>query len=434
MSYSNSIYENTNQHKINDKIKKYRAITDKNRNIILPDEIKKKLGLKEGSEIKIMVSEGRIEVLPNIHSLAKVYIEPTSLCNLACQTCVRNTWNESLGDMKIKTFNKIIEQLKEFTDVQSVMFGGFGEPTFHKDIIYMINRIKSLNLIAEMTTNGTLLDENMIKGLFKNKLDTLWVSFDGADKNTFESIRKGSNYNNLIESLKLVKSLNKKSEHKIKVGIASVLMKKNIDSLNGLVRLAVSVGASKLLISNVLPYSKDMFGQTLYNCSVDKLFTPPNQLSISLPLIDVNDNTKEQLYSLFKNNNYNISINNNSIDPVTRKCKFIEERNTFIRWDGMVSPCMGLLHESKMYPYTADCFEREVKAYTVGDINARKLKEIWDSEEYRNFREKVEEFDFSPCLHCGPCEYAESNSEDCFGNNFPTCGGCLWAHPVIQCP
>ena len=56
------------------------------------------------------------------------------------------------------------------------------------------------------------------------------------------------------------------------------------------------------------------------------------------------------------------------------------------------------------------------------------------TKDYRNFREKVEEFDFSPCLHCGPCEYAESNIEDCFGNNFPTCGGCLWAHGVIQCP
>jgi hypothetical protein len=28
----------------------------------------------------------------------------------------------------------------------------------------------------------------------------------------------------------------------------------------------------------------------------------------------------------------------------------------------------------------------------------------------------------------------ESNQEDCFGNTFPTCGGCLWAQGFIRCP
>jgi hypothetical protein len=28
----------------------------------------------------------------------------------------------------------------------------------------------------------------------------------------------------------------------------------------------------------------------------------------------------------------------------------------------------------------------------------------------------------------------ESNEEDCYGNTFPVCGGCLWAQGVIQCP
>jgi len=29
---------------------------------------------------------------------------------------------------------------------------------------------------------------------------------------------------------------------------------------------------------------------------------------------------------------------------------------------------------------------------------------------------------------------ADMNEEDCFANPFPTCGGCLWAMGVIQCP
>jgi hypothetical protein len=32
------------------------------------------------------------------------------------------------------------------------------------------------------------------------------------------------------------------------------------------------------------------------------------------------------------------------------------------------------------------------------------------------------------------CNLSETNEEACFGNPFPTCGGCLWAQGVIQCP
>lgn len=414
------------------KTKEYKLIADKNGNVNFSNEIKKKLGLKEGAELRFVVHKDRIELFPNIHSLSKVYIEPTSFCNLMCQTCVRNTWNEPMGEMNIETFDKIVEQLKEFNELQTVMFGGFGEPTFYKDILYMINRVKSLGIKAEMVSNGTLLDEVMVKGLFENKLDTLWVSFDGADENIFEGVRKGANYNNVVENLKMLKSLNRKSDHKIKVGIAFVAMKKNINSLSNLDKLAKTIGASMILISNVLPYGSDMADQMLCDWSVS-FSDSPNSLAISLPLIDVNNNTKEPLYNLFRNNN-NVSIMNNLIGTETPKCKFIKERCTFIRWDGMVSPCMGLLHTNKTYPYISNKFEREVEAYTLGNLNTESLKDIWNSEEYMNFRDNVDAFEFSPCLKCGPCDFAENNTEDCFGNTFPTCGGCLWAQGVIQCP
>lgn len=413
--------------------KEYKLIINKNGYLNFPDELKKILGFKENGELRVVVHKDRIELFPNIHSLSKVYIEPTTLCNLMCQTCVRNAWEEPMGDMNIETFDKLIEQLKEFKDLQSVMFGGFGEPTFHKGILYMIGRVKSLGIKAEMVSNGTLLDEYMINGLFENKLDTLWVSFDGSEKYTFEHIRKGANYNNVIESLYAIKKLNKINDHKIKIGITFVAMKENINNLSNLYNLARIIGASMISVSNVIPYSGDMISQTLFDRSVS-LNDLTDPIAISLPLIDVNKYTKEPLYDFIKMNN-NVSIMNNKIGTETSKCKFIKERCTFIRWDGMVSPCMGLLHTNVTYPYMMPSkIEREVKEYILGNLNDESLESIWNLEEYKNFRDKVDSFDFSPCLRCGPCNLAESNTEDCFGNTFPTCGGCLWAQGIIQCP
>lgn len=48
--------------------------------------------------------------------------------------------------------------------------------------------------------------------------------------------------------------------------------------------------------------------------------------------------------------------------------------------------------------------------------------------------DKVKAFEFSPCRVCGGCSLLEKNEEDCYGNAFPACGGCLWAQGIIQCP
>ena len=408
--------------------------TDKSGHILLPPEVAKMLGMADGANLRIILHRDRIEVFPNIHSLARVYIEPTSRCNLKCETCIRNTWKEPMGDMDIQVFDKLMDQLKEFNELQSVMFGGFGEPTANRDILYMIGRAKSLGVEVEMTTNGTLLDDKMLEGLMDKKLDMLWVSFDGTSESNFEDVREGASFNSVVENLKSLKRLNRKSNHRIKVGIAFVVMKKNINDLGNINVLAKSVGATKISISNVLPYSREMADQMLCDLTVTEgnIHYLPDSITVSLPLIDRKEITKEPLYRLLVNNK-NISVMTNRIGAETSKCRFIKERCTFIRWDGMVCPCMGLLHSYKTY-LNSNNLEREILSYALGDINSKSLKNIWDSQEYHDFREKVDMFDFSPCYSCGGCDFAEKNHEDCFGNKFPTCGGCLWAQGVIQCP
>jgi len=112
-------------------------------------------------------------------------------------------------------------------------------------------------------------------------------------------------------------------------------------------------------------------------------------------------------------------------------CPFIEGGSTAIRWDGSVSPCLPLLHSSTSYLHGMERFSRH---FAVGNVNERHLSELWNAPEYVEFREKVQSFDFSPCSICDGCILSETNEEDCYGNSFPTCGGCLWAQGVIQCP
>ena len=400
--------------------------------LVIPAELEKKLGLSPGASLEVVLDRGRVEILPNVHSLNRLYIEPTSRCNLSCRTCIRNTWDEPLDDMDRTTFRRLVSQLGRFPHLETVMFGGFGEPTAHPDILSMVRAVKALGLRAEMTTNATLLDDALIEGLLRERLDTLWISLDGTAEESFETIREGASFPLVLENIERLGKANGRGGHRIDIGIAFVVMKTNLHDVRHLDRLARSVGARRIIVSHVLPYSEAMEKEMLclQTLTLETFTFAPGKTELSLPRIDVNNTTKETLFSLLQGFE-NLTFMGNRVAVDTRRCRFVHDRTTFVRWDGKVSPCMGLLHSHQTFLYG---LERRVRSHAFGDVRTGDLAEIWRSKEYAAFREKVRAFDFSPCHVCGGCTMLEKNEEDCYGNTFPACGGCLWAQGVIQCP
>ena len=113
------------------------------------------------------------------------------------------------------------------------------------------------------------------------------------------------------------------------------------------------------------------------------------------------------------------------------RCPFTAKNSAAVRWDGQLSPCLALLHAHTSY---LGEHPRRSQAYFIGSLAERSLAELWDDPGYRGLREKLLDFDFSPCVYCNSCDMAGHNLEDCFGNVLPTCGGCLWAQGLIRCP
>ena len=72
-------------------------------------------------------------------NLRKIYIEPTTLCNLDCRTCIRHTWKESHGHMTWEVFQSLMDGLTAFSHAKAISFAGFGEPLFHPRIVEMIH-------------------------------------------------------------------------------------------------------------------------------------------------------------------------------------------------------------------------------------------------------------------------------------------------------
>ncbi len=148
---------------------------------------------------------------------------------------------------------------------------------------------------------------------------------------------------------------------------------------------------------------------------------PEHAVVIHLPRMDATPQTTSVLANILEGE-YLIDFYGSGVTRRINRCLFVERGSLAIRWDGKVSPCLPLLHTHVSYLGER---QRCSHAYFVGDILKNDLLSIWNDSSYVALRERVKNFDFSPCYFCNSCERADQNIEDCFGNIAPTCGGCL---------
>lgn len=417
-----------------DSKKEWQARVDEEGRLVLSPEFAAYYGLKLGGEVRIEEGGGGLKFNRPVTHLAKVYVEPTNACNLECRTCIRNIWDEPIGHMDGKTFDRIIEGLQPFSPKPTVFFGGFGEPLFHEGIVDMVARVKALGASVELITNGTLLTQKMSKELIEAGLDVLWVSLDGATPESYADVRLGAALPEVLANLKRFRDIRMEAQLlKPEIGIVFVAMKRNINDLPSLLRTGNRLDASRFLVTNVLPYTEELREEILYSRALmDIIYQPPLQVPhVKLPKIDVDRIAKKSLYHALRDEGLSVSIGDSILGEESDRCPFIKSGSTAISWEGNLSPCLPLMHSFFSF---LDDRKRASRRHVIGNVAEKSLHDLWNAPEYVAIRERVQAFSFSHCVFCAGCELSLANEEDCRGNTFPTCGGCLWAQGVVQCP
>ena len=368
-------------------------------------------------------------------TLTKLYIEPTTACNLNCRMCVRHAWHDVRGTMAMQTYLAIMEQVADLDPPPTIHLGGYGEPMMHPNFLQLVKMAKRQGLRVEVTTNGSMLTRIVASALIDLKLDAINVSVDGAQPANYEDIRVGGCYGEVIENLRDLWRLKvrRTGRHGTPdIRLMFVAMKSNIEDLPRLPQLATHVGASQVLVSNLVPHTPAMERETLYQQALVAPTYRGSQhvVDVSLPKMDVNGSTSVPLHDVF-HTRASISLLAQRLTDLGDFCRFAQDGYAAIRWDGTVHPCLSLMHDHPEYLHGR---RREITHVTLGNVNTHSLQEIWQSPDYVTLRERLRNFDFSPCTTCGGCDRFAENVTDCTSEVGPTCGGCLWAQGFIQCP
>ena len=390
-----------------------RITVEKDGRIALPEDYRQRHGLEEGTELVFEPIEDGLTLRFARPDARRAYIEVTAHCNLNCAVCVRQVWRDAPGEMTWETFQGVIEGLRAFPDLRRLTFGGFGEPLTHPRFAEMLALAAELGAGMTLTTNGLLLDEAMAEKLLAAHLDTVVVSLDTVHVQAYEQARLERGVDQVLDNMRALRELARQRGQMLpRIGLEFVAMRSNLEWLSRLPELARDLGATFVLITNLLPHTLEMAEEILYDRD-QPLPTP-----IGWPVASGD----WLLWGVAKLPRMKWGA--------WRRCRFVEDRAMVIGWDGGVSPCYALMHS---YPYYIYGRRKEVSRYVLGNGREQPLADIWSSEEYVRFRAKVREMRFPSCVDCGmACTFAEDN-EDCWGN-VPSCADCLWAQDMVRCP
>jgi len=87
----------------------------------------------------------------------KIYIEITNSCNLNCKFCPET--NRKKEFMNLENFEEIIKKIHKHTKL--VCLHVKGEPLLHNNLENILKVLEKYNLQTNITTNGTLIKENL---------------------------------------------------------------------------------------------------------------------------------------------------------------------------------------------------------------------------------------------------------------------------------
>ncbi|MFH2058549.1 MAG: radical SAM protein [Pseudomonadota bacterium] len=311
----------------------------------------------------------------------RVVFETTNRCNLRCQMCGQSHRNFVGNDLPMEVFKKT-EKL--WDKVFDVSLFGWGEPLLNKNLIIYFDLIRKLDPRIFILTNGTLLTHEISLSLIEGKLDYLNFSIDGATPDTYKKIRRGADFEEVINNIKVFVDLKNKSRMNFPY-LRSVFvgMRQNIKELPDFVRLSARLGMDEAKMVYMIAYGESMEDQVLFyhkemtNSILDEAKKVAVQEGIKLNLPD----------------SFDLDLNSNDKKKgLKHKLCFRPWEEMFVQSDGKVRLCM---------------LSNEI----IGDLKTDDIDAIWNNDKYQFFRETVN--GKKPEGTCSSCpQYSEMNVND----------------------
>jgi len=299
-----------------------------------------------------------------------IQIEPTSRCNLRCQTCLRASnpeqWRER--DLPFTLFRQVST---EFNQADTIHLQGWGEPLVLGSFIWYLETAKKSGCRVSFTTNGQIMDRDLAVSLIRSGVDAVTFSMAGATAGVQDSLRGPGSFARLQSSISILTTAKKELDSKSPVlAVSYLLTPTTVEELPGALGWCGKHDIS--LLAGV------------------HLTHAANEAQQRLQLFPINDRRikslvrKAHVRALFAGIRLELPPLQPTMMPV---CAKDPVHNLSIAADGSVAPCV-FLNAPVGSPMRWQEKNRSIGStpYVFGNISQQRLKDIWKKPAYREFR------------------------------------------------
>lgn len=270
-----------------------------------------------------------------------ISFEPTTSCNLRCPECPSGlrAFTRPTGMLQKDFFTETIDDISK--ELLYLIFYFQGEPYLNTSFLDMVKYASSKGIYTATSTNAHYLNDAAAKKTVESGLDRLIISIDGTTQESYKQYRVGGNLEKVIEGAKNIVKWKKELKSKTPfVFFQFLVVRHNEHQIEEIKQLAKEIGVDQVRFKTAQVYDYE---------------NDPNNL------IPVNEK-----YSRYKRNaDGSFKAKNKLAD----RCWKLWHANV-ITWDGLVVPC---------------CFDKDAM-HRLGNLKNQPFKEIWQNENYKQFR------------------------------------------------
>ena len=291
-------------------------------------------------------------------------IDTGNICNLKCPLCPTGLGDsgKNRGFLSFQHFKKIFDQLKESLLIVNLF--NWGEPLLNKELIKIINYIKSEKKSVKVitSTNLNVEDNELLENLINSGIDKIIVSCDGASQETYGKYRVGGDFDLVVQNMRFLVEKNQKLGNKTDITWNFLVFKHNEHEIALAKNLASEIGVN--------------FNLGLMRTSLKDEILKPHKEAIERDKNWIPDNPDYCAYD---------KVNCLS-KKVLKSCRKIWDAIA-INWDGLVVPCCAVYEEK----------------YSFGDTKKDSIVNIWNNPMFIKARKEILNKKIPANTICGRC-------------------------------
>lgn len=310
-----------------------------------------------------LVNRTKLETVIPLRTPFIINIDPSDRCNFQCQFCptgdrelMKNTKGRNFGNMDFELYKYIIDDICKFEDkVKVIRLYKDGEPLLNPHFADMVKYAKESGCCdrVDTTTNASLLTPERSLAIIEGGLDRINISVEGVNA---EQYKKFSSYSMDFE--KYVENIRFFYEHRKQ---CEMIVKINGD--------IISEEEKQIFLDTFGDITDGIFIEHVMDC---------------WPTFDIKNVSVNNDLGI-----YGQKIEEVTVCPYTFYCMYVNS-------DGSVSLCFLDWH----------------RKLVIGHVKEKSLKDIWVSEELRNYQKMFLRGERKQHPICGVCGQMKQGAPD----------------------